>query len=246
MSMLGPYASWNKETGYAVWDHPTAEYTGIFERLNVHIKGIIHVGMWDFVEYGCYTKLVGNNVIGIEANPQVYKDMAKPVADKWGFKCFNEFLSDKDKEVRDFYFAGEGSSLYKGQPQWNKNVSIKVQTKTLSTVIEENNIDMNGYDFLNIDAEGAEFDVLKGFEKYLDHINVIDLETSYDDRHRSGADHNTIVQWLGERGFELKEMSSSYQCQNWGDSVFARVNRELPPFVDENVGTKIFGESYLG
>ena len=244
--MLGPYASWNKETGYAVWDHPTAEYTGIFERLNVHIKGIIHVGMWDFVEYGCYTKLVGNNVIGIEANPQVYKDMAKPVADKWGFKCFNEFLSDKDKEVRDFYFAGEGSSLYKGQPQWNKNVSIKVQTKTLSTVIEENNIDMNGYDFLNIDAEGAEFDVLKGFEKYLDHINVIDLETSYDDRHRSGADHNTIVQWLSERGFELKEMSDSYQSQNWGDSVFARVNRELPPFVDENVGTKIFGENYLG
>ena len=244
--MLGPYASWNKETGYAVWDHPTAEYTGIFERLNVHIKGIIHVGMWDFVEYGCYTKLVGNNVIGIEANPQVYKDMAKPVADKWGFKCFNEFLSDKDKEVRDFYFAGEGSSLYKGQPQWNKNVSIKVQTKTLATVIEENEIDMNGYDFLNIDAEGAEFDVLKGFEKYLDHINVIDLETSYDDRHRSGADHNTIVQWLSERGFELKEMSSSYQSQNWGDSVFARVNRELHPFVDENVGTKIFGESYLG
>ena len=244
--MLGPYASWNKETGYAVWDHPTAEYTGIFERLNVHIKGIIHVGMWDFVEYGCYTKLVGNNVIGIEANPQVYKDMAKPVADKWGFKCFNEFLSDKDKEVRDFYFAGEGSSLYKGQPQWNKNVSIKVQTKPLATVIEENNIDMNGYDFLNIDAEGAEFDVLKGFEKYLDHINVIDLETSYDDRHRSGAEHNTIVQWLSERGFELKEMSDSYQSQNWGDSVFARVNRELPPFVDENVGTKIFGESYLG
>ena len=244
--MLGPYASWNKKTGYAVWDHPTAEYTGIFERLNVHIKGIIHVGMWDFVEYGCYTKLVGNNVIGIEANPQVYKDMAKPVADKWGFKCFNEFLSDKDKEVRDFYFAGEGSSLFKGQPQWNKNVSIKVQTKTLATVIEENEIDMNGYDFLNIDAEGAEFDVLKGFEKYLDHINVIDLETSYDDRHRSGADHNTIVQWLSERGFELKEMSDSYQSQNWGDSVFARANRELPPFVDENVGTKIFGENYLG
>ena len=244
--MLGPYASWNKETGYAVWDHPTAEYTGIFERLNVHIKGIIHVGMWDFVEYGCYTKLVGNNVIGIEANPQVYKDMAKPVADKWGFKCFNEFLSDKDKEVRDFYFAGEGSSLYKGQPQWNKNVSIKVQTKTLATVIEENEIDMNGYDFLNIDAEGAEFDVLKGFEKYLDHINVIDLETSYDDRHRSGADHNTIVQWLSERGFELKEMSDSYQSQNWGDSVFARANRELPPFVDENVGVKLFGENYLG
>ena len=68
--MLGPYASWNKNTGYAVWDNPTAEHVGIFERINVGIKGIIHVGMWDFIEYGCYTKLVGNNVIGVEANPQ--------------------------------------------------------------------------------------------------------------------------------------------------------------------------------
>ena len=30
MSMLGPYASWNKNTGYAVWDKPTAEHVGIF------------------------------------------------------------------------------------------------------------------------------------------------------------------------------------------------------------------------
>ena len=52
MSMLGPYASWNKNTGYAVWDNPTAEHVGIFERINVGIKGIIHVGMWDFIEYG--------------------------------------------------------------------------------------------------------------------------------------------------------------------------------------------------
>ena len=44
MSMLGPYASWNKNTGYAVWDNPTAEHVGIFERINVGIKGIIHVG----------------------------------------------------------------------------------------------------------------------------------------------------------------------------------------------------------
>ena len=245
MSMLGPYASWNKETGYAIWDHPTAEHVGIFERINVGIKGIIHVGMWDFVEYGCYTKLVGNNIIGVEANPQVYKEMAKPVADKWGFKCFNEFLSDKDNEIRNFYFAGEGSILYPGQPQWNKHTSIKVQTKTLSTLVKEQDIDMNNFDFLNIDAEGAELDILKGCEDNLKYINVIDMETSVDDRHLSGADHNTIVEWLGARGFKLREMSSSYRNEGWGDSVFARVDRELPPVVDGNVGNDVYGEKYL-
>ena len=52
---------------------------------------------------------------------------------------------------------------------------------------EENDIDMNQYDFLNIDAEGAELDILKGFESDLKYINVIDLETSYDDRNNTGA-----------------------------------------------------------
>ena len=43
--MLGPYASWNKETGYAIWDNPTAEHEGIFERINYSPKGIIHCGI---------------------------------------------------------------------------------------------------------------------------------------------------------------------------------------------------------
>jgi hypothetical protein len=50
---------------------------------------------------------------------------------------------------------------------------------------------------------------------------------------------------LDERGFELREMSSSYQREMWGDSLFVRRGRELPPFKDGNVGTKLFGEEYL-
>ena len=143
MSMLGPYASYNKKTGTAVWnpENPNAEYVGIFERINVQPKGIIHVGMWDFVEWFCYEKLCGTNVIGVEANQFIYETMSKPVADKHGFTSFNEYISDKDGEEKDFYFAGEGSSLYQGPPEWNKTESIKVKTKTLSTLLKENNID---------------------------------------------------------------------------------------------------------
>ena len=35
MSQLGPYASYNAETGYAVQISPTSEYVGIFERINI-------------------------------------------------------------------------------------------------------------------------------------------------------------------------------------------------------------------
>ncbi len=229
MSMLGPYASYNKETGYATWDHPTAEYVGIFERLNIQPKGIIHVGLWDFCENICYTKLVGNNVIGVEANKLVYETMSKPVADRCGYKTFNEYLYSEDGVEKDFYMAGHCSGLYESSENSN-SPSVKVKTKTLSTLIEENDIDMEGYDFLNIDAEGAELDILKGFQENLSYINVIDLETSLDDRNNSGAFHDRIVDWLGKRGFELREMSPSYDFQRWGDSLFVRTTRKHTPF----------------
>ena len=225
MSKLGPYASYNAETGYATWDHPTAEYTGIFERINVNINGIIHVGMWDFVEHDCYTKLVGTNVIGVEANKFVYDTMSKPVSDRCGYKSFNECVYSEDGLEKDFYLANHCSSLYPTGGQ-----SIKVTTKRLSTLIKENDIDMNQYDFLNIDAEGAELEILKGFESDLKYINVIDLETSYDDRNNTGAPHDVIVEWLKERNFSLAEMSASYQYERWGDSVFVRNDRDLAQF----------------
>ena len=68
MSKLGPYASYDKETGFHPHPlHDNINYVGSFERLNVGVKGVIHVGMYDFVEHYCYTKLVGDKVIGVEA-----------------------------------------------------------------------------------------------------------------------------------------------------------------------------------
>ena len=110
---------------------------------------------------------------------------------------------------------------------------VDVTTKKLSTLIEENNIDMDQYDFLNIDAEGAELEILKGFEDNLKYINMIFLETSLDDRNNTGASHDVIVEWLKERNFSLAEMSDSYQDERWGDSIFLRNDRELEPFNKE-------------
>ena len=245
MSMLGPYASYNEESGSAFWDPQMREWVGIFERINVQPKGVIHVGMWDFCEIFCYSKLVGNKVIGVEGDPVTYKYMSKPVADKWGILSFNECISDIDGEEKEFYLHREGSSFYQGQPEWNRTNGILVKTKTLSTLIEENQIDMNQYDFLNIDAEGSELDILKGFEKYLPYINVIDMETAFADKHISGCTHEILVEWLDERGFELKEMSPSYSNEGWGDSVFVRKNKEHTPFVDVNFGDEVWGKGYL-
>lgn len=56
---------------------------------------------------------------------------------------------------------------------------IKVQTKKIETICDENNIKHINY--LSIDVEGAEFDVIKSinFDKVF--IDVIEFENNYDD-----------------------------------------------------------------
>ena len=53
---------------------------------------------------------------------------------------------------------------------------ITVKTNTMKNIIIEKNINMNNYDFINIDTQGSELEILKGFEEYLDNIKYIYAE----------------------------------------------------------------------
>ena len=162
ISMVCPeYASWNKGNGYAVWDHPTAECTGIFRhqysikassRYLVGLCWVFYYTNWSETRFGC------------RRTPMSIKNV-KTIADQ--YKCFQNL--PLIKMVWDFCFTGEGSR-YLGRHAWS--TSIKVQTKTLAAVIDENNIDPAEYDFLNIDAGGSELDILKEYERYLNHVNI--------------------------------------------------------------------------
>ena len=216
MSMLGPYASYNAESGWASWN-PGVEYVGIFDRHGFKPKGVIHVGMWDFVEHECYTKLFGTNVVGVEANPHTFNTMSKPVADKYHFKAYNYAAYFMDGSTIGISLRGGESSVFDAAAD-----TVQVPTITLDTLIQQENIDMSNFDFLNIDAEGAELVVLLGIEENLEHINYIDLEASYQPRHSSGITYDTLTEYLNNRSFYEVEKSDSFDTLGWGDVLFAR------------------------
>jgi FkbM family methyltransferase len=70
---------------------------------------------------------------------------------------------------------------------------IKVKTKKLETILDENNI--NHINYLSIDVEGAEFEVIKliNFDKVF--IDVIGFENNYNDV------SVPIVEYLENKGF---------------------------------------------
>ena len=177
MSMLGHYASYpmrKKIPGFPLECpcHGSQGNIGLFEKYGCTPKGVIHVGAWDCAEMGCYVSLFDQNVIWVEANPHTYANISKPKADVYKHKSYNCALSDTDNNevLLRVLPKADGSSLYEcvGQVPVSE---IKLKTKTLDTLIEEENIDMNNFDFLNIDAEGAEYDVLQGMKNHLHRID---------------------------------------------------------------------------
>jgi len=92
---------------------------------------------------------------------------------------------------------------------------IHVETKTIESICKENNISTINY--LSIDVEGAEFDVIKSINFETVFIDVIGFENNYDDN------SEPIVEYLQEKGYiVLHKNVDIFMIHR--DSIFNRLN----------------------
>lgn len=105
---------------------------------------------------------------------------------------FNNFgLSDKEETIK-YYSQFQSFVNRNGTP------TDELLVKTGKDYIEQN--DIKKIDFLKIDVEGFEFNVLKGFEGHFDKIGLIQFE--YGGTYRdSGVKLNDVFEFLKSQGF---------------------------------------------
>ncbi len=89
-----------------------------------------------------------------------------------------------------FYFK---NSIYKNK--------IHVKIETLFKVLKDHKI--KNIDFIKIDTEGHEFNVLKGLKNYIKKTNIILLEYHYDDSLIKNYDFQKLNFFFVKNGFKL-------------------------------------------
>jgi len=90
-----------------------------------------------------------------------------------------------------------------------------VEISTLD--IEVNNID--NYNFLNIDVQGYELEVLKGSQKTLDCIDYIMTEVNSEEIYKDCAIIEELDTFLTRFGFERVE---TVWVDGWGDAFYVK------------------------
>jgi hypothetical protein len=76
------------------------------------------------------------------------------------------------------------------------------------------------YNFLNIDVQGYELEVLKGASKTLANIDAMILEVNRDEVYEGCPMIEDIDNFL--KGFGFNRIAEVWQSKSWGDALYAR------------------------
>jgi FkbM family methyltransferase len=193
-------------------------------------KGIIHIGAHlmeernDYISNGLY------NTIWVEANPNVFSKIEFINHENSNERVFNFAISNVDNVDVSLNVTNNGQSssileLEKHKihhPSIFVTETLNVKTKRMDTLISENNIYINDYDFLNIDIQGAELLALKGFGNLLNNFKFIYTEINTNNIYKNCAIVDDIDEYLNQYGF--KRVETSMTEFEWGDALYIKDN----------------------
>ena len=130
------------------------------------------------------------------------------------FDYFLGVLSDTKKELK-FYSRGlTGDSYYREQSERydERYKSKNVTTTTLDDIVEKNNLDHPN--FIKIDTQGSEIDILKGSKKTLDTCNLLYLETPIIEYNLNSPNLSECIKYLDTIGFVPYDICEIHYMDN--------------------------------
>jgi FkbM family methyltransferase len=200
-------------------------FTNLRRKYNMNIKGIIHIGAHYGEEIQEY---VDNGIQEIT----VFEPLLK------NFEILSERLKDVNANLQGYQVAlgskegtavmylssneAQSSSILKPKehlehhPDVTFNGTEEVEVKLLD------NFDLGGSNFINMDVQGYELEVLKGSTETLKKIDYVYCEVNRGEMYEGNAMIDDIDEYLNDYGFERVETHWPETWYKWGDALYIK------------------------
>lgn len=121
--------------------------------------------------------------------------------EKTGFDFFIDLLSDEVGKELDFYDStASGESYYKENTIWNVDYTpIKKISNTLDNIASVNNIPHP--EFIKLDTQGSELDILKGAADIMKNVKVILTEMPIMKYNEGAPNIHEYLEYFDQMGF---------------------------------------------
>ena len=176
-----------------------------------------HVGNWYKTIKSIYPD---SEILSIEANPNCTTKLSR-VNPNSIISCLG-----KEEGTTEFYISPSdpyctGASMYKEQTEfYDGSTEITLPVTTLNSLNQQ-------FDFIKMDVQGAELDIIKGGENVIKNATILQLELAMLDYNKGAPKASEIISYLYNLGFDLFDIGSFYYWDNkLNQSDMFFVNRE--------------------
>lgn len=193
------------------------------EKYNLNFKGVIHVGAHHGCEFPIYEELNIKNKIFFEPVRSNFEILSSNVGDK--AILVNKALGNENKKIEiniETANGGQSNSILNPKLHLYQYPHIQFNQKEEVDMVRLDDYlsDYLNYNFLNIDVQGYELEVLKGSKNILNSIDYIMTEINKDEVYENCAQIKDLEAFLSPYGFELVE--ENWMGIIWGDGFFIK------------------------
>jgi len=194
----------------------------LHDKYKMNVKGVLHIGAHFGEENSIYDELNYPNRIFFEPLKKNF-DVLRQNITEWPLINIALGASKQSKEMYvESANNGQSSSLLKPKlhlqqyPHITFSEKENVLVDTLDNVLE----DKESYNFINMDVQGYELEVLKGATESLKHIDYLMCEVNRAEVYEECCMVDELDSFLSS--YKFKRVETSWDGITWGDAFYVK------------------------
>ena len=191
----------------------------------MNIKGIIHIGAHYGEEISDYIDEGIQDIILFEPLSDNFEVLAEKAQDlNANIEGYQVALGSKTGKASMYISDNEkqSSSILKPKVHLTHHPHVKFPSKEDVDVELLDDYDCKNYNFINMDVQGYELEVLKGGTKTLEHVDYVYCEVNRDEVYENNAYVEELDEFL--LGYNMQRVETSWEGQIWCDALYVRKN----------------------
>jgi len=193
-------------------------------KYNMIIKGAIHIGAHYGEELEDYIDEAVQDIILFEPLEENFNIIEKKAKDlNANIEGYQVALGTQREGTTTMYVSdneAQSSSILKPKVHLTHHPHVKFPTTEeveLATLDQYNCYD---YNFINMDVQGYELEVLKGATKTLEQVDYVYCEVNRDEVYENNAYVEEIDEFLA--GYGMERVETDWAGEIWGDALYIK------------------------
>lgn len=200
-------------------------FRNIQEKYNMDIKGIIHIGAHRGQEISDYIDGGIQDIILFEPLTANFKILAENLAEmNANISGHQVALGNEEKRVTMYLSSNEqmSSSILRPMKHIQNHPTVLFEgTEEVDMMrLDSYSDETEEFNFINMDVQGYELEVLKGGTETLNHIDYVYCEVNRDEVYENNAYIEELDEYLAN--YDMDRVETVWSGGIWGDALYIR------------------------